>query len=275
MRLAHREEGGSGPLLLLLHGAARTLEDWQLVAPLLTGHYRVVTCDLRGHGLSPTGAWTFEDVVQDVAELLEHLGEPDAVVAGHSLGGMVAVLCAAQVPVARAVNLDGLGAGVTSPELVELALDQLPGCRAPLPLADFDALLAAVEQGSAAAGVDPAPVLAGLRRASREEDGQVRAVPDEATVRAVLAEVGRLDLGAALAAVRVPTQVVRCTRTPPPPAEVADLYAEHTARLDTVLARADRHPLVQVVEVPETHGLLLESPAAVADLLVGARDEGT
>ena len=112
MKLAHREEGGSGEPLLLLHGAARTLEDWSLVVPMLVPHHRVVTADLRGHGLSPEGPWTWDQVVGDVGELLRDLDLEDAVVAGHSLGGMVATLCAARLPVARAVNLDGLGAGV-------------------------------------------------------------------------------------------------------------------------------------------------------------------
>src|SRR5579862_1794416 len=42
--------GGSGPPLLLFHGAPQSLITWRLIAPDLAKDYTVVMCDLRGYG---------------------------------------------------------------------------------------------------------------------------------------------------------------------------------------------------------------------------------
>jgi 3-oxoadipate enol-lactonase len=50
--------------------------------------YRVVTWDMRGHGLSrPGGQFTMERAISDLLALLAHLGLTRPVLAGHSLGG--------------------------------------------------------------------------------------------------------------------------------------------------------------------------------------------
>ena len=48
----HYVRGGSGPLLLLLHGWPQTWFEWRRVMPELTGHYTVVAADWRGAGFS-------------------------------------------------------------------------------------------------------------------------------------------------------------------------------------------------------------------------------
>ena len=42
--------GGSGPLLLLLHGSPQTLAMWHLLAPRLAEDFTVIATDLRGYG---------------------------------------------------------------------------------------------------------------------------------------------------------------------------------------------------------------------------------
>ena len=42
--------GGSGPPLLLVHGAMRTGRSWNAVARRLRDTYRVISVDIRGHG---------------------------------------------------------------------------------------------------------------------------------------------------------------------------------------------------------------------------------
>ncbi len=114
VEIAVRDHGGNGPALLLLHGAGRNLVDWELVGPLLADGHRVVAMDLRGHGKSGggDGPWTFEGAVADVAAVLEGCGIADAVVVGHSLGGMVAACCLEGLDgTLGAVNLDGHGMG--------------------------------------------------------------------------------------------------------------------------------------------------------------------
>ena len=49
-------QAGSGPVLLLIHGVAGTLENWRAVIGPLARHYTVVAPDLPGHGRSAPGA---------------------------------------------------------------------------------------------------------------------------------------------------------------------------------------------------------------------------
>jgi pimeloyl-ACP methyl ester carboxylesterase len=112
--VAIREEGKpSGRPLVFLHGGGRTLADWVLVAPLLRDDYRLVLVDFRGHGLSdavPT--YSFDDGVADCAAVIDTLGLEDAVVIGHSLGGMTAIRYGSRVGrCAAIVNVDGFGTG--------------------------------------------------------------------------------------------------------------------------------------------------------------------
>jgi 3-oxoadipate enol-lactonase len=79
------------PTVLLLHaamGSARRYFGW---VPHLCRDYRVVRLDLRGHGASqvPPAAppLSLERLVQDVAELLDHLGCTAAHLVGNSAGG--------------------------------------------------------------------------------------------------------------------------------------------------------------------------------------------
>jgi len=86
------EVQGQGRPLLLLHGLGSCLEDWTPVVPLLTPHFQVVTCDLRGHGQSdkPPPPYSIALMATDVAALLDDLNLGPVDVAGFSLGGMVA-----------------------------------------------------------------------------------------------------------------------------------------------------------------------------------------
>lgn len=67
------------------------LRMWQGVTELLP-QYRRIRFDMRGHGLSatPQQDWTIEEVAADVMVLLDSLGIETAVIAGCSVGGMVA-----------------------------------------------------------------------------------------------------------------------------------------------------------------------------------------
>jgi len=64
------------------------------VTPLLEG-VRVIALDFRGHGLSEhAGSYGYADYESDVTWLLNELGLDDVTVAGHSLGGYIALLAA-------------------------------------------------------------------------------------------------------------------------------------------------------------------------------------
>src|SRR5689334_18306768 len=89
---AYRWEG-DGPVVLAAHGITSNHRSWGLVAAALDGAATLVAPDLRGRGRSnalpgPYGIATHAD---DLAAVLEATGADDAVVAGHSMGGFVAL----------------------------------------------------------------------------------------------------------------------------------------------------------------------------------------
>jgi len=81
----------SAPILLLLHAAMGSARRYYAWVPPLSRHYRVVRMDLRGHGNSPVPPsdreLTLERLVNDVAELMDHLGCAGAHIVGNSAGG--------------------------------------------------------------------------------------------------------------------------------------------------------------------------------------------
>lgn len=87
------EEQGEGEVLVLLHGFCGSSAYWENIAPLLAGSFRVIMPDLRGHGASdaPLGAYTIEQMADDVALLLEELGVEKYTLIGHSMGGYIAL----------------------------------------------------------------------------------------------------------------------------------------------------------------------------------------
>jgi (E)-2-((N-methylformamido)methylene)succinate hydrolase len=94
--VTHYTIEGNGPPVLLIHGVGARLENWDGVASVLSRSFRVVRYDLRGHGKTSKvpGPYSLEMFADDAAELLEHLGVACAHVAGHSLGGMIAITLA-------------------------------------------------------------------------------------------------------------------------------------------------------------------------------------
>jgi pimeloyl-ACP methyl ester carboxylesterase len=88
-----------GDTILLIHGAGMSARSWTDQLRGLARFLRVVAIDLPGHGESdPIGEATV-DVYGDTAhQLLDALGIGRAFVAGHSLGGAIALALAARHP---------------------------------------------------------------------------------------------------------------------------------------------------------------------------------
>lgn len=89
-------KGGSGPPVLLLHGAPQTHLSWRLVAPELAKSHTVVVPDLRGYGDSsrpPDGErhanYAKRAMALDQVEVMRHYGFERFAVIGHDRGGRV------------------------------------------------------------------------------------------------------------------------------------------------------------------------------------------
>ncbi len=64
---------GTGPLVLLLHGAGASTHTWRSLAPLLAEHYTLVMPDLPGQGFSRSGnrmRLGLDAMAEDIAALL-------------------------------------------------------------------------------------------------------------------------------------------------------------------------------------------------------------
>ncbi len=86
------DRAGSGPPLLLLHGALVDRAYWRERVPALAAGREVIACDLPGHGAAPAlaGPTSVAAMAADVLATLDALDLPAVAVLGHSLGGMVA-----------------------------------------------------------------------------------------------------------------------------------------------------------------------------------------
>jgi pimeloyl-ACP methyl ester carboxylesterase len=88
---------GSGPAVVLIHGWALSLREWDEQIAALAPHYRVVAFDRRGYGRSTGFADPSADP-GDIRALLDTLGIRTAVLVGHSAGADVAIRFAAAMP---------------------------------------------------------------------------------------------------------------------------------------------------------------------------------
>lgn len=92
VQLAYTRRGKGTPLVLV-HGFPLDHHLWDEVVPLLEDTFDLILPDLRGFGDSTTvdSFYTMEDYASDLAGLLDHLGIQKAAIAGHSMGGYVAL----------------------------------------------------------------------------------------------------------------------------------------------------------------------------------------
>ena len=170
--------------LMLIHGVTFTAElNWAKVFAPLSGHFRVVASDLRGHGdgISAGSRFRLEDCADDVAALAMALDIGRFVAVGYSMGGMVAQLLHRR----HASLLSGLVLCATSRNVLGSPAEKL----------------AALALPTAAAAIRWNPFLLPM---SAEILGMafLGPVDDPATARWVRAQLRRTTLGAAIAAIQ-------------------------------------------------------------------------
>ena len=112
--LAYRDTSAGLPVLFI-HGHPFNQSMWDAQVAALRWKHRVITYDIRGYGLSEVPAveaTTLETMADDIADLLDLLNIPTAVVAGLSMGGQIAMAFAEQYP----ERLAGLVLAATFPQ---------------------------------------------------------------------------------------------------------------------------------------------------------------
>ncbi|WP_278409112.1 acetoin dehydrogenase dihydrolipoyllysine-residue acetyltransferase subunit [Pseudomonas rhodesiae] len=116
--LRYLDLGEGGTPLVLVHGFGGDLNNWLFNQPALAAERRVIALDLPGHGESGKTLRSGEaaELSEAVLGLLDHLQLDRVHLAGHSMGGLVALTVAEQAS-ARVVSLTliasaGLGADI-------------------------------------------------------------------------------------------------------------------------------------------------------------------
>jgi pimeloyl-ACP methyl ester carboxylesterase len=122
------EVHGSGDPVVLIHGSFMTItNNWTDWIAELSKTRKVIAIEMQGHGRTPDiqRDFSYENLADDVAALLDHLKIPSADLIGYSLGGGVAMQCAIRHPekVRKVVSISGV---FRRDGLVHEALDAFP-----------------------------------------------------------------------------------------------------------------------------------------------------
>ena len=92
--LWHVQEMGTGPVVLLLHGAGGAVHSWRNILPGLAQDFTVFAPDLPGHGFTKMGAMqrsSLTYMAEDIQTLLQSEGIVPDLIIGHSAGGAIAL----------------------------------------------------------------------------------------------------------------------------------------------------------------------------------------
>ncbi|MFC4562000.1 alpha/beta hydrolase [Nocardiopsis mangrovi] len=280
--LAVRVREGGGVPVVLLHGLGRTLEDWEPVAPLLAERHSVYTVDLRGHGLSADGRWSLDGCVDDLIRVIGHFGLEHPVVAGHGLGGVVALMCGSRrsdLTAAVGIEVQGrpraeeiAGPMGLSPAEAEgpartahdFMVEQLAALVSPMPLDSFEQLLKAQRTGPM--GLPGAALEASALRGCIMGDGLVSPRPGPRAARTLFEAYGEYRSSWTRPRMIVPALSLLSTRpmTPPPGAPVR--YTEVLAA-QTAYELAPHDDRATTIGVDAPHAMHLTHPALVTRLI--------
>jgi pimeloyl-ACP methyl ester carboxylesterase len=127
-RLYFEDTGGDDDVIVFSHGLLMDHEMFGPQVDALSDHWRCITWDERGHGVTETTSddFSYWDSASDLLGLLDHVGVERAVFAGMSQGGYLS-----------------LRAALTSPERVRalVLIDTQSGVEDPANLAAYDQLI--------------------------------------------------------------------------------------------------------------------------------------
>ena len=90
----HYASLGDGPLVVMVHGFPDYWYTWRQQMQALSEHFQVVAIDLRGYNKSdkPKGVqnYAMRHLIADVAAVIQHFPQKQAIVVGHDWGGAIA-----------------------------------------------------------------------------------------------------------------------------------------------------------------------------------------
>lgn len=235
--LSYLDFGGTGRVVLALHGHMDQGASWTALAGELATQWRVIAPDQRGHGASDRAAeYSRDGYIADAIALLDHLGIEKVVILGHSMG--TAYMFAARHPerVEGLVNVDApvLNGPVGGPSPLSFVLHW------PYEAPTRDAMLQ---------GLGPAaPMMAhGLRE---QPDGSWR-LPFHPEDIVASETAGHGDHWAEWLASTCPALLVNGTTSQALPRDQAQ-------------AMADRRPNTRLVELETDHFVHTADPAGLA-----------
>jgi pimeloyl-ACP methyl ester carboxylesterase len=154
--------GGTGPVVLLIHGMAGSSSSWVPVLDDLAPHVTYVAPDLPGHGQSdkPRGDYSLGAHASMLRDLLIALGHDRATIVGQSLGGGIAMQFSYQYP-ERCERLVLVCAGGLGHEVMPmLRILAAPGMEYVLPVGCQPFIRSSVEALASVAakvGLQPSP----------------------------------------------------------------------------------------------------------------------
>jgi pimeloyl-ACP methyl ester carboxylesterase len=278
--IAVRDFGGDEPPLVLLHGAGGNLAHMTTLARALRPRHRVITMDLRGHGRSGDGTWSWDAALADVAAVVVQMELASPAVVGHSLGGMIAALWGQRHPESPGVvNLDG-NPPPTRPEhlpgmdpqkaAAELArlhevFDRMhAGMGRAIPADELPDLVERERMAARDMGANEKVWIEGFRRNLVHTDGATSIRPGAGTAAELRTLMNELDLGRVYAAARCPQLVVLATRDLPAQEPFADLYAAHRRFL---MEQAKASGVRYLPLEDASHAMVIEQPELLASLI--------
>ncbi|TAN06757.1 MAG: alpha/beta fold hydrolase [Rhodanobacteraceae bacterium] len=240
-----------GPPLLLIHGYGGTYADWLMAAKYLTGNFHVIIPDLPGWGAStrlPDADYGYPAQVKRLHAFVEalHLGE--IAIAGHSMGGAIAGLYAADYPkdVAALILVDSAGVPFKENAFVR----ELKSGKSPFDIDNrtqfkhLEALLF----------TKPPSVPPRIEDVFIDKSKRERAFDDK-VLREITAPDERNALQAKLPDITAPTLAIWCTKD-----QIIDVSA-----LDAVRAGLTHVPNIGVTELNGCgHMSIMEKPREVA-----------
>jgi pimeloyl-ACP methyl ester carboxylesterase len=232
-RMAYRQWGNiqADEAIVLIHGITSSSLSWIRVARPLAQNARVIAVDLKGHGDSerPSRGYRLADQADEVAALVYQLGLRQIRLMGHSWGGVISTLLAADpaLPVTRVVLEDpaiAVGTGPGGPHQRQQTTQNYVSSVG----LDHDETERRVRATAAPGWIE--------EDIQGKIDAAVKTSP--ASVQAVFDENGAWDVTDSLVQVRVPTLLVRAET------ELGGIVGE------SVLEAIRAQPLIQVVTIP-------------------------